>query len=266
MKSKFLGAVVAPISIVGLTLALGLGTTAFGAGEEKQDYPDEFPINALDVSTSIEVAPWCGWYVSGGDSAPLYLMPDVNEPTMYTGDLIALTATAETNTAYVGPNSGLTEQGDPADCSWFTEDNKYGASYTVEASGYAFTAEALLPDLPEGELGPQGDTLDEAMDFTTDDMDSTANPLRLTNEGIGLCPAAFATVPDAEITSMTSMAPITLWSVLEANVSNNNFCEWSTKYEINIPAGMSPTYGDVVYRWTGPTLTHTLVIPEVVVP
>jgi hypothetical protein len=104
------------------------------------------------------------------------------------------------------------------------------------------------------------------MDFTTDDMDRPANPFRLTNEGIESCPEAFATVPDAEFTSMTSMDPITLWSVLKSSVSTNNFCEWSTKYEINIPAGMSPTYGNVVYRWTGPTLTHTLEIPEVVVP
>jgi hypothetical protein len=243
-----------------------LGSTAFGAGEERQDDPASFPINSLDVTTSIEVAPWCGWYVSGGDSAPLYLMPDVDEPTEYTGDEIALTATAETNTAYVGPNSGLTEESEAADCSWFTEDNKYGASYTVEADGFAFTAEALLPDLPDDVPGPQGDTLDAAMNFTTDDMGRPANPLRLTNEGIELCPTDFVTVPDAEITSLTSMGPITLWSVLTADVSNNNFCEWSTKYEINIPAGMSPTYGNVVYRWTGPTLTHTLEIPEVVVP
>jgi hypothetical protein len=34
MKKKFFGAVVAPISIVGLTFALGLGTTAFGTPGE----------------------------------------------------------------------------------------------------------------------------------------------------------------------------------------------------------------------------------------
>ena len=46
------------------------------------------------------------------------------------------------------------------------------------------------------------------------------------------------------------------------SVENNNFCQWSAKYEIKIPSGMSPLYGNVTYRWTGPTLTHTLVIPE----
>lgn len=261
MQRKLFGAVLAPISILGLSLALGLGTTAFGAGEERQQSPDSLPINTLNVSTEIPVAPWCGWYVSGGESGPLYLMPAVGQPLEYTGTQIALTVTAETNTAYVGPNSGLTEQSATEDCSWFTEDNKYGASYTVLASGYAFTAEALLP----GELGITSDT---AMTFGTTDAGRPSNPFRITNEGIGSCTGeGFATAAGAEITSTSGVeTPITVWSVLTGVVANNNFCQWSTKYEINIPAGMSPTYGDVVYRWTGPTLTHTLVIPEVVAP
>jgi hypothetical protein len=85
--------------------------------------------------------------------------------------------------------------------------------------------------------------------------------LKITNEGIGTCSTeGFETDADAEIAD-TSMST-TPWTVPTLSVLNNNFCQWSAKYEINIPSGMSPLYGNVTYKWTGPTLTHTLVIPE----
>jgi hypothetical protein len=247
MKKKLFGAVVAPISILGLTFALGLGTTAFGAGEQKQSQ-DDTVISTLDVTTEIPVAPWCGWYVSGAGDADLVLEPDVGAPTSYIGTEIALTATAAQNTAYVGPSSGLTSQGATEDCSWFTEGNKYGARYDVLASGDEFTAEALL-------LG--GATADEGMNFTADD----SNPLNITNVDIAACSSqGFETDNTASL--KTGTLTTTPWTVDKADVTNINFCQWSAKYEIKIPLGMSPLYGNVSYRWTGPTLTHTLVIPE----
>jgi hypothetical protein len=256
MKKKFFGAVVAPISIVGLTFALGLGTTAFGVGEQRQSNPDSLEINALDVTTDIQVVAWCGWYVSGSASGPLTLEPDT-VGAEYTGELIALTGIADSATAYVGPSAGLGTKGASDHCSWFTDANKYGASYTVSSSGSTFTAEAQLsPAAVE----------DPAMTFTTDsDSDRPANPLRITNLGIEACSGSgdsFTTDATAEIDSTNLLS--TPWTVVTDNVENNNFCEWKAKYQINIPAGMSPTYGDVLYRWTGPTLTHTLVIPETV--
>lgn len=250
MKSKFLGAVVAPISIVGLTLALGLGSTAFGAGEQQQTEEDTV-ISTLDVTTDIPVVPWCGWYVSTSEATAIALVPAEGEPTSYTGDEISLTATGDENFAYVGPNGSLTSQSQDTDCSWFNDEvNKYGARYDVAADGSAFVAEALA----EGEFAGG---LDESMDFTADDM----NPLRITNEGIDLCGIeGFISDLTAEISD--SDMTTTPWTVLTGAVTNNNFCAWSAKYEINIPANMSPLYGNVTYRWTGPQLTHTLVIPE----
>jgi hypothetical protein len=251
MKSKLFGAIVAPVSILGLSLALGLGTSALGAGEPQQDQEDSV-ISTLDVTTDIQVAPWCGWYVSGSDETDLILDPAVGEPTEYIGTEIALTATADQNTAYVGPNSGLEEKGAEEDCSWFTEGNKYGARYDVEADGIAFTAEALLT--VDGTVTP---TADSGMDFSA----ISGNPLKITNEGIGTCSTeGFETDADAEIAD-TSMST-TPWTIPTLSVLNNNFCQWSAKYEIKIPSGMSPLYGNVTYKWTGPTLTHTLVIPE----
>jgi hypothetical protein len=246
MKKKLFGAVVAPISILGLTFALGLGSSAFGtAGGDEQQTDEDSLINTLNVTTDIPVAPWCGWYVSGGDDGDLTLVPAVDAPTQYIGTEIALTATATENTAYVGPSAGLSEEGIDADCSWFTEFNKYGARYDVEADGYAFTAATV------------GGLDDDEMDFEADD----SNPLIITNVGIDACLAeGFTTNPTAEIkeTNLTT----TPWTVLTEDVNNTNFCQWSAKYEIKIPLGMSPTYGNVTYRWTGPTLTHTLIIPE----
>jgi hypothetical protein len=252
MKSKLIGAVVAPISIVGLTFALGLGVTAFGAGEQQQNQDDTL-ISTLDVTTEVDVAPWCGWYVSGTEVADLALVPDVGAPTEYIGTEIALTATADQNTAYVGPQAGLTTQGLTTDCSWFNDiENKYGARYDVVASNNQFTAEALLT--VEGAVTPTADT---SMDFTA----TAGNALTITNVGIDTCASeGFTTELGAEIADAT--LETTPWTVLTASVTNNNFCQWQAKYEIKIPAEMSPLYGNVTYRWTGPILTHTLVIPE----
>jgi len=247
MKKKLFGAVVAPVSILGLTFALGLGTTAFGTpgGGEPQQSQDDSVINTLDVTTEIPVAPWCGWYVSGGPDGDITLVPADGAPTTYTGEEIALTATADENTAYVGPGDGQTSQGADSDCSWFTEGNKYGARYDVESSGYQFTASTI------------SNLDDDEMDFAANDL----NPLIITNTGIEDCLAeGFETNPTAEIKQgNTSTTP---WTVPTASVNNTNFCQWSAKYEIKIPSHMSPTYGNITYRWTGPTLTHTLVIPE----
>lgn len=253
MKSKLFGAIVAPISILGLSLALGLSTSAIGAGEERQNQDNE-EISVLDVTTEIDVAPWCGWYVSTSTATDLVLEPDatVYAPTVYTGIEIPLTATADENTAYVGPNAGLTTQPDATACSWFDNSEKYGARYDVSADGVAFTAEALLT--VEGVSTPTSD-LDMGFEADSD------NPLKITNVGIDSCSVeGFTTSPSAEIKDTTLTT--TPWEVATLSVNNNNFCQWETKYEIKIPSAMIPMYGNVTYRWTGPTLTHTLVIPE----
>jgi hypothetical protein len=254
MKSKLFGAIVAPVSIVGLTFALGLGVTAFGAGEQQQTQTDT-EISALDVTTEVPVAPWCGWYVSGYGDADLVLEPDATlyAPTEYTGIEIPLTATAQENIAYVGEGPNLTEQPSAEDCSWFTDGNKYGARYDVVADGVEFTAEALLTS--DGLTFTP--TADGEMDFSA----TSGNPLIITNVDIDACSTeGFVTEPNAEIADAN--LETTPWSVIKGSVNNNNFCKWSAKYDIKIPSGMSPLYGNVTYRWTGPILTHTLVIPE----
>jgi len=254
MKSKLFGAIVAPLSIIGLTFALGLGTSAFGVpGEDgTRQSMDDLDISALDVTTEIPVSPWCGWYVSTDASTDIALVPADGEPTEYTGGAIAIAETASENTAYVGPTSGLTSKGAETDCSWFTEGSKYGARYDVVADGSTFTASAILSGTP---------TLDPAMNFSAT---TGVNPLNITNVGIESCVLeGFAPDATAALSGSGASLTTTPWTVSTASVLNNNFCQWSSKYEINIPADMTPTYGGVTYRWAGPTLTHTLVIPEV---
>ena len=257
MKSKLFGAIVAPISIIGLTFALGLGTSAFGVpGDDgTRQSMDDLEISALDVTTEIPVSPWCGWYVSTDASTDIALIPVVGEPTEYTGAAIAIAETASENTAYVGPTSGLTTKGAEIDCSWFTDGSKYGARYDVVADGSTFAASAILSGTP---------TEDPAMDFSAT---TGLNPLKITNIGIESCTSeGFIADGAAELSDTGASLTTTPWTVLKAAVLNNNFCQWSAKYEINIPASMTPTYGGVTYRWAGPTLTHTLVIPEVDAP
>jgi len=254
MKSKLFGAIVAPISIIGLTFALGLGTSAFGVpGEDgTRQSMDDLDISALDVTTEIPVSPWCGWYVSTDASTDIALVPADGEPTEYTGGAIAIAETASENTAYVGPTSGLTSKGAETDCSWFTEGSKYGARYDVVADGSTFAASAILSGTP---------TLDPAMDFSAT---TGVNPLNITNIGIESCVGeGFVADATAALSGSGASLTTTPWTVSTVSVLNNNFCQWSAKYEINIPADMTPTYGGVTYRWAGPTLTHTLVIPEV---
>ncbi len=253
MKKKFFGAVVAPISIVGLTFALGLGTTAFGEGTRQSMADSE--ISSLDVTTEVPVAPWCGWYVSTDDATDIALLPVDGAPEEYTGTEIALAETAAQNTAYVGPQAGLTTKGLETHCSWFTESSKYGARYDVVADGNTFAASAVLTG---------GETVDSEMNFYAE---SGSNPLVITNTGIESCTSqGFDPSPTAELYGSGGTLTTTPWTVLTADVVNNNFCQWSAKYEIKIPSGLIPTYGGVTYKWTGPTLTHTLVIPEVDAP
>jgi hypothetical protein len=257
MKSKLFGAIVAPISIIGLTFALGLGTSAFGTVDTEglRQSMEDLEISSLDVTTEIPVSPWCGWYVSTDSATDIALIPVEGEPEEYTGETIAIAETALANTAYVGPTSGLTVQGLDTDCSWFTTGSKYGARYDVEADGNTFAASAVLSGVA---------TADTAMDFSAT---TGVNPLKITNTGITDCVAdGFIADATAELADTGASLTTTPWTVLTSAVTNNNFCTWSAKYEINIPAGMTPTYGGVTYRWAGPTLTHTLVIPEVDAP
>jgi hypothetical protein len=252
MKSKLFGAIIAPVSILGLTFALGLGTTVFGVpGEDgTRQSMDDLEISSLNVTTEIPVAPWCGWYVSTDEATDIALLPVAGAPTEYTGLEIALAETAAVTTAYVGPASGLTEKQASTACSWFTVGSKYGARYDVEADGSVFEASAMLSGIP---------TADTVMNFTATDGE---NPLVITNTGIDSCSAeGFDPAESAELSDGNSIT--TPWTVLTADVVTNNFCQWAAKYEIKIPSGLIPTYGGVTYKWTGPTLTHTLVIPEV---
>ena len=252
MKSKLFGAIIAPVSILGLTFALGLGATAFGVpGDDgTRQSMEDLEISSLDVTTEIPVAPWCGWYVSTDDTTDIALVPIDGAPEEYTGLEIALAQTAATTTAYVGPASGLTEKQASDSCSWFTVGSKYGARYDVEADGSIFAASAMLSGVP---------TADTEMNFSATDG---TNPLVITNTGIESCSAeGFDPAASAELSDANSIT--TPWTVLTADVETNNFCQWAAKYEIKIPSGLIPTYGGVTYKWTGPTLTHTLVIPEV---
>jgi hypothetical protein len=248
MNKKLLAAIVAPFSVMALTVATGLSSGAVGVGEAPQSMEDTL-ISTLNVSTTVEVAPWCGWYVSTDGSTDLILAPADGEPTTYTGEEISLTSTGAENHAYVGSVEGLTSQPSSDGCSWFDDANKYGASYTVVADGDTFAAEAQLTG---------GAVADTGMNFTAND----SNPFTIVDQGIDSCSTeGFSVAGSAEIkTGDLDTAP---WSVLTASVNNNNFCTWSSVYGIKIPASRSPLYGNVDYVWTGPTLTHTLVIPEV---
>ena len=250
MLKKVLSCCVAVIATVGLAFSLaGVGVSNAAAGGVK---PVAGPADIGDASTtsSMVVPPWCGWRVSAL-TEDISLAPAVGEPTFYSGDEIDLEATGADIFAYIGGAAGATTKPESliedGACSWFS-DPAYGAQLNVELNNADFVASA-----EDG--GP-----DTYMDFSAVEGTNEFYVSYIPAEG-GSCEA-----DGFEPGDMSSFYPTRLtgrvWSVAGADALNNNFCQFSLKYQIKIPGGMSPTYGDTTYNWVGPVLTFTLQVPE----
>lgn len=250
MLKKVLSCCVAVIATVGLAFSLaGVGVSNAAAGDGKPVAGDE-PIGDATTQSSMVVPPWCGWRVSEL-SETINLVPAEGEPNFYSGAEIDLEATGADIYAYIGGAAGATTKPESeieeGACSWFS-DPAYGAQLNVELDNANFVASA------------EDGGADPLMDFDAVETDNEFYVSYVPAEG-GTCEADGFVPGD-----MSSFYPERLtgrvWSV-DADVAlNNNFCQFSLRYQIKIPGGMSPTYGDTTYNWEGPVLTFTLQVPE----
>ena len=246
---KFIAGAVALVATVGLAFSLSSLGASYAAGGGKPD-TGLSPVGDASTSSQMLVPPWCGWRVSSLTES-INLVPAEGEPTYYSGEEISLEQTGGDIYAYIGGASGETSK--PTDvledgaCSWFS-DPAYGAQLNVELDSADFDAVAA-------DGGPDG-----AMGFSAT---STSNEFYVTyvpEEG-GTC-TADNFVPGDLSSFYTGKLSGRVWSVAADDAKVNNFCQFKLKYQVKIPSGMSPTFGDTTYTWTGPTLSFTLQVPE----
>jgi hypothetical protein len=234
---------------IGLAFSLSSLGASFAAGEGKPDVGDT---DVGDASTTSEmlVPPWCGWRVSSL-TEEIALLPAVGEPSYYSGEEISLVQTGGDIYAYIGGAAGETSKPtsdlEEGACSWFS-DSAYGAQLNVELDSADFVASA------------DDGGADIQMDFSAEETDNELFVTYVPAEG-GSCGTDSFTPGDLSSFHTGKLAG-SVWSVSADSALNNNFCKFQLKYEINIPAGMSPLYGDTTYTWTGPTLSFTLQVPE----
>lgn len=249
MLKKMLSCCVAVIATVGLAFSLaGVGVSNAAGGEKP--VAGDADIGDASTSSSMVVPPWCGWRVSELTES-INLVPADGEPTFYSGSEIDLEATGADIYAYIGGAAGATSKPESdieaGACSWFS-DPAYGAQLNVDLDTADFVASA-----EDG--GP-----DTEMNFSAVETENEFYVSYVPAEG-GTCEADGFAPGD-----MSSFYPERLtgrvWSVAAEDALNNNFCQFSLRYQIKIPGGMSPTYGDTTYNWVGPVLTFTLQVPE----
>jgi hypothetical protein len=226
-------------SMLGMVVALSGITSGFAAGSTA---PVAEPLDAGSPTTSASVAvpPWCGWNINPVVGSITLAPPSVGGvAAKYLGEDLELTGSTSSINAYVGA-TGSAEAELPTDnCSWFGK-TPLAATFavTIAADDAAFTAASES-------------RLDAGMGWSL-----SVKPLVIANTFSAGCSAAgFTSDPGA---SMSASGSTTAWSISSANVSTNDFCNYSVEYTATVPADKEPIYGNSTYVFTGPTLVHTL--------
>jgi hypothetical protein len=234
---------------IGLAFSLSSLGASYAVGEGKPGVGDS-DVGDASTSSDMLVPPWCGWRVSSLTDT-IDLEPVAGAPSYYSGEEISLEQTGGDIYAYIGGAAGETSKPtsvlEDGACSWFS-DPAYGAQLNVELSTADFVAVAT------------NGGADPLMDFSAEETDNEFF-VTYVPAGGGSCesdsftPGNLSSFYDGKLDGR-------VWSVAADDAENNNFCQFALKYEIKIPGGMSPVFGNTTYTWTGPTLTFTLQVPE----
>lgn len=250
-------------------LTISMGTLALGvAGMNPALANEEQPAGAVVVdgnasgatslSASTTTTRWCGWYLSGVDTE-LQLTAASNT---YDGSRIVLSAEDSGLEVFVnglqafGDGSFSDYSSDEANCSWYGSSNIQEAHVRVTANNATFTGTA--------DRGGSPDPTDTSMNFVLSDtdealsLDVTEADVSCTSFGFDL--TAATDIHSGSLTSTTVMSASDQAVGDDPVVGTNDRCVWSVGYATAIPAGKVPTYGGVLYVYTGPTLTTTLEI------
>ncbi len=249
MLHRFIAGAAAMFASIGLAFSLSSLGASYAAGEGKPAVGDS-PVGDASTTSEMLVPPWCGWRISSLTET-IDLVPAEGEPSYYSGEEISLVQTGGDIYAYIGGAAGATSKQtsdlESGACSWFS-DPAYGAQLNVELSSADFAASATTGGA------------DSEMDFSATETDNEFFVTYVPADG-GSCVSDSFTPGDLS-SFYTGKLEESVWSVDAASATNNNFCQFALKYEIKIPGGMSPLFGNTTYTWTGPTLSFTLQVPE----
>lgn len=227
-----------------LTLALGglaLSFTGVGAAIAATTAPSGSDVGTATSSTtaSTTTLPWCGWYLTGIDSALT-----LSGATVYDGTEVSLTAADTSLEAFVNGSSTYSAADD--NCSWYGNTNKQAAWVSVTADTAAFDASTTADTAGT----------DNSMDFALD-TDNKLNITAVEDPSANCTTNGFSITADASVFG-TTLSSNPVKSALSTDVTTHDKCTWSMNYATKIPGGKVPTYGDATYTFTGPTLTTTL--------
>ena len=224
-----------------------------GARAEGQQQPGSTTIES-STESSIVVPPWCNWIVNIPESInfqPVDSNGNEIADFVYNGTAQAIASTASAESYYVAGASGLTEQAELDNCSWFGSP-EMGAGVSFSLSGSTFQAYG------QGTESAPQNIRDTAMDIKLDD----ANPMILSRVFGASCSVNRFQVGETNLLLQgpDQIADIRLLGIQSMLVATNNFCSTVARYTMKIPAGLVPTYGDSRFTWRGPTITFTSVL------
>ena len=203
--------------------------------------------------SEIVVPPYCNWVLNLPESISFRPVDSDGVEIsgfIYNGQEQNIQSTLSQETYYVAGQSGLIDQAEENNCSWFNEPG-VGAGISFSLSGSTFQAYGRDPIT--GVLNR-----DTAMDIELDGSNPmslsrifntacTSNGFDLGSTGLGLTATNFS-----QDFALVGLSP--------AAVSTNNFCSATSQYNMKIPANLKPYVSNTEYVWYGPTITFTAVL------
>ena len=203
--------------------------------------------------SEIVVPPYCNWVLNLPESISFRPVDSDGVEIsgfIYNGQEQNIQSTLSQETYYVAGQSGLIDQAEENNCSWFNEPG-VGAGISFSLSGSTFQAYGRDPIT--GVLNR-----DTAMDIELDGSNPmsfsrifntacASNGFDLGSTGLGLTATNFS-----QDFALVGLSP--------AAVSTNNFCSATSQYNMKIPANLKPYVSNTEYVWYGPTITFTAVL------
>ena len=203
--------------------------------------------------SEIVVPPWCNWILNLPESIS-FRPVDSNgveiSGFIYNGQEQNIQSTLSQETYYVAGQSGLIDQAEENNCSWFNEP-EVGAGISFSLSGSTFQAYGRDPIT--GVLDR-----DNAMDIEL----NGSNPMSFNRIFNAACASNGFDLGSTELglTATNFSQDFSLVGLSPAAVTTNNFCSATSQYNMKIPANLKPYVSNTEYVWYGPTITFTAVL------
>ena len=228
-----------------------------------------------DTSSSVPTNLWCAWYVNGMSAdVTLYPIDGLTKSqienisttpivdadlTEYDGSSLALTGYALNTEALVAGYLGdaplvsdrktdnVLNTPDPYDCSWYNAEQGFVSAVSVGTGNPNFVA-------------TYGGVTDPGMDFGLT-AEATGDGITITysQDPDTNCDSDFILAPGATIEDETDTAEV-LSVTYSSGLGTTLTCQWDTKFEVTMPAALTPADPGASYLFTGPTLKTTVTL------